>query len=167
VIKWLHAYWLVILVSVILAVLINQLAYYWLYARQQTSDERRVREKSLRSLLGELRTHCEGLKAALLNPTVDSDRWQQANDALQARARDADMVAALGAYYDAFTFALAAEARAIVAQRRNPDATSTVENVADVLIGYAPFIKAFGDPTAARNLERMARRSYDYAKTLR
>lgn len=165
--KWLHAYWLVILVSVILAVLINQLAYYCLYARRQTDDERRGRNKILRSFLADLRTHCESLQPALLNPSVDTDRWQEANDAFQTSARETSVAAALGIYYDAFLFALATEARAIVAQRRNSDATSTIENVADTLIAYAPFIKAFGDPAAARNFEALARRSYDYAKTLR
>jgi hypothetical protein len=165
--KWLHAYWLVVLVSVVLAVLINQMLLYALYGRQSGSDERRRREKVLRSLLSDLRAHCENLQPALLNPTVDPDRWQAANDDFQARARTREVATALGDQFDPFLFALATEARAIVAQRRKGDDAATIENVADVLIAYAPFIKAFGNAAAARQFESMARRSYDYAKTLR
>lgn len=167
VIKWLHAYWLVVLVSVVLAVTINQLVFFFLYGRQNKSDERRRREQIVRSVLSDLRAHCENLQPALLNPVVDSDRWQEANVEFQTRARARETIQALGDHYDGFMFAVATEARAIVEQRRHQDPASTIENVADTLIAYAPFVKAFGDAQAARRFESMARRSYDYAKTLR
>jgi hypothetical protein len=167
VIKWIHAYWLVILVSSVLAIAVNQLIFAWREQRRHGRGERTRRDLVFRKLLADLRPHCESLQQVLLAPTIDVNRWQQSNDDLQKQAREPESVTALGAYYDPYLYALAAEARAILALRRSaPNARATVENVADVLVALAPFVRTFGDPRCARELESAARKSYDYAKTV-
>lgn len=166
-VKWIATYWTVVFASVVLSVLLNQAVSLWRLASERGRSERERREVVFRDLRGRLRTHCETLRPVLVNPSVDADRWQRLNDELLARAKDADVVAALGLSYDAFLAAVASESRAIASQRRNEGVPEperferlTVENVADVLIAYAPFLRIVGDPKASRDIEEMARRSY-------
>jgi hypothetical protein len=170
-VRWLQANWAVIVVAVIISVLADQLISQWRDARLRTRDERRHREDVFRRLLGPLRAHCESLMPKLLEPAVDPERWKHINADLLARAQETEVRSALALSYDAYLAAIAAETRAIENQRRiQRDATAkarTIENVADVLIAYAPFVRRFGDPRAAREFEAVARRSYDYAQTLR
>jgi len=167
-IKWIHAYWLVILVSCVIAIGINQLLFTWRDERRRSHEEHDRRDRVSRELLADLRPHCESLQQILLNPAIDLDHWQRVNDGLQDRARENDVALALGPNYHPYLNALAIEARAILALRRGShDAAATVESVADALVAYAPFVRTFGDAKAAREFESAARQSYDYAKTLR
>jgi hypothetical protein len=166
--KWIHAYWLVILVSCLISISVSQAITYWAYKNERERGARERREGIVRGLLGDLRVHCEYLQSVLLNPTIDIEHWQNVNDELQARIRHKAFEHALGERYNPLLWALAAEARAIVTQRKtNGDVPATLENVADVLVAYAPFIRAFGDARSAREFDHAARKSYDYAKTLR
>jgi uncharacterized membrane-anchored protein YhcB (DUF1043 family) len=160
----------------------------------QAHDRKKVNERcaiTKADMLARLKTHCADLRPILLNPPIDPDRWQAAHDKLEARAQGADVIEALGAKYDSFMKAVHSEAKAILIQRNAKDRIEaylhehtddrnpvrkweindfydyTTENVADVIIAYAPFIDMLGDAETSNGLLKAASEMREVARLRR
>jgi hypothetical protein len=53
-------------------------------------------------LLARLKSHCASLRPILMQGAIEPEPWRAAHDNLLTRARDAEVIAALGPRYDAF-----------------------------------------------------------------
>jgi hypothetical protein len=123
-------------------------------ARRDVEQQRVALEKQAAlthtDLLARVRFHCATLRAAVARGSIDLVAWRGAHDELLRRARQTDVIAALGPKYVEFMDVLHGEGLAVSAQRgsgstREHDANLTVENVAGVALAYAPFLRAFGE----------------------
>ena len=139
-------------------------------------------------LLARLKTHCADLRPVLLQGVIDPDAWQAEHGKIEARAQESDVVEALGATYDSFMKAVHDETKAILSQRQanariraflrehtdegkpfrkreiDDHYDYTTENVADVVIAYAPFIRELGDAETAGSLLDVATQMREVAR---
>ena len=97
-------------------------------------------ERVKADLLVRLKAHCRRIDAGLANGTLDAAAWQAAHDDIVRRARDPDVIDALGPAYVAFMEAMHRESLAIDAAR----ASSARPDVRRIVAGYEPFLRAFG-----------------------
>jgi hypothetical protein len=123
-------------------------------ARRDAEQQRLTLEKqaalTYADLLARVRFHCATLRAAVGRGSIDLVAWRGAHDELLRRARQTDVISALGPKYVDFMDVLHGEGLAVSAQHasgseRQDDADLTVENVAAVVLAYAPFLRAFGE----------------------
>ncbi len=145
----------------ILGTIVTALVNYYLgkageksQAEHEAERQRAELEKQARltraDLLARVRFHCATLRAAVARGEIDLFAWRGAHAELLQRARQTDVIAALGPKYVEFMDVLHGEGLAVSAQHgsgsaREDDANLTVENVADVTLAYAPFLRAFGE----------------------
>lgn len=145
----------------VLGTIVTALFNYYLSKAQDRAQTRRDAEQqrvalekqaalTRADLLARVRFHCATLRAAVGRGTIDLIAWRGAHDELLRRARQTDVIAALGPKYIEFMNVLHSEGLAVSAQHGfggdgSDDANLTVENVADVTLGYAPFLHAFGE----------------------
>ncbi len=157
----------VAIIGVVAAVLTPVLNHYFARRREAAEALRTERLRSAEAsrraahvradLLVRLRSHCSSLQPLAGRRAVDADLWQAAHDALARRARDPEVIDALGASYPRFTHAVHEEAVAINRQRAGAAAAGATP-VAAVLAAYAPVVRDLGDAPAAAALERTAGR---------
>ncbi|MGP6159657.1 MAG: hypothetical protein ACLPYS_19530 [Vulcanimicrobiaceae bacterium] len=145
----------------ILGTVVTALVNYYLGKAQAKSQARRDAEQqklalekqtalTRADLLARVRFHCATLRAAVARGSIDLVAWRGAHDELLRRARQTDVIATLGPKYVEFMDVLHSEGLAVSVQRgsgndREHDANLTVENVADVALAYAPFLRTFGE----------------------
>lgn len=139
----------VAIIGVVAAILTPVLNHYLTHRRDKAVAKREERlrsaEESRRAahvradLLARLRSHCSGLEPVARRGDVDPDLWQAAHDALARRARDPEVIDALGTSYPSFTRAVHEEAVAIGRQRAGARSRGA-SPVADVLEAYAPIV---------------------------
>ena len=136
--------------------------------RTEQYERRAARVRA--DVLVRLRSHCANLQPLVQRGSVDADLWQAAHDALLRRARDAEVIDALGPTYHGFMQAIHNESVAINLQRaKNAEAASrgggselhdfSSDNVAGVLAGYATIVRALGDDPTATVLDTSLPRS--------
>jgi hypothetical protein len=135
----------------IVAAVLTPLVNHYLAGRRDAAEARRAKQlreqDELRraahvraDLLARLRSHCSSLEPlAARYAAVDADLWQAAHDALARRARDPEVIDALGPGYHRFTKAIHAESVAINRQRAGT-VTRSASPVGDVLEAYAPIL---------------------------
>jgi hypothetical protein len=139
----------VAVIGVVAAILTPVLNHYLTHRRDKAAAKREERlrsaEESRRAahvradLLTRLRSHCAGLRPLARRADVDADLWQAAHDALARRARDPEVIDALGTSYPTFTRAVHEEAVAIGRQRAGTPRRGA-SPVTDVLEAYAPIL---------------------------
>jgi hypothetical protein len=140
----------VAIIGVVAAIVTPVLNHYFTRRRDDAAaqrDERlRATEESRRAagvradLLARLRSHCSSLQPLAARTEIDPDLWQAAHDALARRARDPEVIDALGPAYQRFTRAVHEEAVAINRRRANV-AVAGRSPVAAVLDAYAPVLR--------------------------
>ena len=114
-------------------------------AKLAAKADRRAAARVRADLLVRLRAHCRRIDAALERGTLDAATWQAAHDDLVRRARDPDVIDALGTSYVDFMEALHRESLAIDALR----APGARPDVRRIVADYEPFLRAFGAGTGA------------------
>ncbi len=139
----------VAIIGVVAAILTPVLNHYFTHRRDKAAAKREERlrstEESRRAahvradLLARLHSHCSGLQPVARRGDVDPDLWQAAHDALARRARDPEVIDALGASYPSFTRAVHEEAVAI-GRHRAGAGTRAASAVTGVLEAYAPIL---------------------------
>ncbi|MBD5656851.1 MAG: hypothetical protein IAI50_16970 [Candidatus Eremiobacteraeota bacterium] len=119
-------------------------------AKLATRAENRAAIRVKADLLVRLRAHCRRIDAGLQAGTLDASTWQSAHDDIIRRARDPDVIDALGPAYVAFMEAMHRESMAIDALR----ASNATPNVRAIVAGYEPFLRSF-DSTNNKSIARV------------
>jgi hypothetical protein len=155
----------VAIIGVLAAVLTPLLNHYFTRRRdlalarrddrlRSEEDERRA-ARVRADLQVRLRAHCASLAPLVDRGAVDVDLWQAAHDALLRRARDPEVIDALGDDYPELMRALHDEAVAINTQR----AKNAPSGMGAVIAGYLPPLRALGDESATLEFERLTERT--------
>jgi hypothetical protein len=110
-------------------------------AKVAARAERRAAARVKADLLVRLRAHCRRLDAGLSNGTLDPNAWQVAHDDLVRRARDSEVIDALGPSYVGFMEAVHRESAAIDAAR----ASDVRPDTRGIVAGYEPFLRSFDE----------------------
>jgi hypothetical protein len=144
--------WVAIL-GLVAAVLTPILNHYFTRRRDKAEaareERRRADEESRRAahvradLLVRLRSHCSSLEPLAGRGEVDPDLWQAAHDALARRARDPEVIDALGPAYHRFTKAIHQESVAINRQRARVSTNGA--GIAAVLKAYDPVVRELAE----------------------
>jgi hypothetical protein len=112
--------------------------------RLREADELRRARHVRADLLVRLRTHCSSLEPVATRDSIDADLWQAAHDALARRARDPEVIDALGPAYHRFTQAIHEESVAINRERARAGRAGGAP-IASVLAAYAPIVRELTD----------------------
>jgi len=142
--------------------------------------ESREAQRVKRELLVRLQGHFENLRPLFFHRGVDVKRWESAHKEIFDRAMQADVNDALGADYLSFMAALRAEAKSIhIEEQHQREYTARIvdengalrpgserakreyqalflQNLAETILTYCPFVSAFGDPAMAKDYQRSA-----------
>jgi hypothetical protein len=159
--QWLTTHWgvLAVLIPVCGAIVAGIMNHYLAVARENRA--RRVRKGDVRGrvykdLAARLMIHCRELQVAVADPgSIDSESLRRSNAALKARTEFDDVVEALGAHYVPFVATIDEERRSFNHAEGKPGTAIA----ARAILGYAPYVEQFGEPTQGRNLRKFAQKA--------